>query len=191
MSLLSWTDHHLPHATARYSFGVLSLELICREPSWPWSMDARAIVREVVGGAKPPLLKQLHQRLTTLAATVDAQTSPDAKDMHAATAVSVVESIVQACLSTDPAARPSFTEIVKKLYTCSDGLKLRPRLPDGFDALFDVVQKAANQLTAPLDDVASASISVNVLRLDFDSGKWVPRFIVVDRSRRQLDEFKR
>ena len=172
--------------TTRYSFGALSLELICREPSWPWSMDARTIVRKVVAGVEPPLLKQLREQLTTLATAVTAS-----KSLHAATTVSVVESIVRACLSTDPAARPSFTEIVKKLDTCSDGLKLRPQLPHGFEALFDVVQKAANQLTAPLDDSASASISGDVLRLDFDSGKWIPRFIVVDRSRRQLNEFKR
>lgn len=150
-------------------------------------MDPRAIMRQVAGGVEPPLLKQLHERLRTLAANK----SRDAKDLHADIAVSVVESIVRACLSTDPAARPSFTDVVKKLDTCSDALQLRPRLPDGFDALFDVVQKAANQLTAPLDDSASTSISGDVLRLDFDSGKWVPRFIVVDRSRRQLNEFKR
>jgi hypothetical protein len=138
-----------------------------------------------MGGVQPPLLKQLHERLTAMSASalLDKSIRPAAS--------SALESFVRLCLSTDPEARPTFTDIVKSLDAYSDALKSRPKLPDGFGAIFEIVQKSANQLLAPLDDSASASIEGDVKRLDFDSGKWVPRFLVIDRDRRQLNEFKR
>ena len=137
---------------------------------------------KVASGTAPPLLEHLHKRLTVITSATRADKPFDA---------SHVESIVRECLSIAPEHRPTFKKIVERLDKCSnDQLKSRPQLPDGFAALVDSVQKAANRHTAPADESASALICDNVLRLDFDSGKWVPRSLVIDKSARQLSEFK-
>jgi serine/threonine protein kinase len=160
----------------------MCLELICEGPTWPWGEPAATIMSKVEKGTAPPLLEHLHKRLTVITSATRADKPFDASD---------VESIVKECLSKDPEHRPTFTSIVARLDECSnDQLKSRPQLPDSFAAVIDSVRKAANRHTTPADESASALICDNVLRLDFDSGKWVPRSLVINKSARQLSEFK-